>query len=256
MTEITCVGNAGTTFYSAEFSCAAQEAQGGGGPDAQGGRLPGAVAVLGEESEDCLGGTPVAGTWVHGIQLFLMCDGEPDPIGICDPEESIGMNNACSLGFTCANGDCTNETLTIPDISSTIENADCSITASPTSSPAPSAAPTAAESAEPSISFVPTESPAPTDAPTVTASPTITMAPSVKSPDTTMPTGAAVPSGDVVTPTAEGGSEPTMEVPATPTGGEVPGATEPPTETSASSIKSVTVVSMLIAAVMVLVGSF
>ena len=47
MSEISCVGNLGTMFYSAEFSCAAVE-----------GELPGATAVLAEEEEDCLGDTP------------------------------------------------------------------------------------------------------------------------------------------------------------------------------------------------------
>ena len=97
-----------------EFSCSAVD-----------GRSQGAVASLDEASEDCLGGTPVEGTWVHGIQLFLMCDDEPQPIGICDPNEAAGPNNACSLGFTCSGGGCEAETLTIPEITSTVAEAIC-----------------------------------------------------------------------------------------------------------------------------------
>jgi hypothetical protein len=156
-------------FYSAEFSCAAVE-----------GELPGATAVLGEEEESCLGDTPVQGTWIHGIQLFLLCDDEPEPIGICEPDESIGENNACSLGYTCVKGGCTAEILTIPDITSTIEAADCSITNSPTSSPAPSDMPTVADSAETTLSLAPSKSPQPSV--TTAAVPTIDITPTGPSP--------------------------------------------------------------------------
>lgn len=114
-TEITCAGELGTTFFQAEFSCAPIE-----------GQLPGAEARLFGDQETCLGGTPESGTWLHGIQLFLMCDNEPQAIGICDPVESVGATSACSLGYTCAQGGCTAETLTIPNISSSIQQADCS----------------------------------------------------------------------------------------------------------------------------------
>jgi len=254
--EITCVGNLGTMFYSAEFSCAALD-----------GALPGAVAVLGQEDETCLGDTPTAGTWVHGIQLFLMCEDEASPIGICEPEEANGTNNACSLGFTCAEGGCTAETLTIPDIISTIESGDCSITMSPTASPAPSTSPTAAESAVPTVSLAPSGapttmetvapttsaapsgSPAPTVAPTSTTPPTESPAPSVAAVETTMPTGAAIPTNNIL-PT-ETGAPPT-EAGAIPTAG----APEEGTTSSGSSITKVTVASMLAATVLALVGYF
>jgi hypothetical protein len=112
--EIKCVGNLGNMFYSAEFSCSSID-----------GRPEGGVASLDEASEDCLGGTPTEGTWIHGIQLFLLCDGEPQPIGTCDPIEATGSSNACSLGFTCSDGLCEAETLTIPEITSTIGEAIC-----------------------------------------------------------------------------------------------------------------------------------
>jgi len=112
--EIKCVGNLGTMFYSAEFSCSSID-----------GRPEGGVASLDEASEDCLGGTPTEGTWTHGIQLFLLCDGEPQPIGTCDPSEATGSSNACSLGFTCSDGLCEAEILTIREITSTIGEAIC-----------------------------------------------------------------------------------------------------------------------------------
>mmetsp|Transcript_25639 Transcript_25639/g.46305 ORF Transcript_25639/g.46305 Transcript_25639/m.46305 type:complete len:329 (-) Transcript_25639:118-1104(-) len=199
MSEMSCVGNLGTIFYSAEFSCAAVE-----------GELPGATAVLGEEEEDCLGDTAVQGTWVHGIQLFLLCDDEPQPIGICEPDESIGERNACSLGYTCAEGGCTAEILTIPDISSTIEAADCSITNSPTSSPAPGDMPTVADSAVPTLSLA--SSGAPTTLVTTSPAPSESPQPSVTTADTLVPTGAAVPTNDITptepSPTAAAGSSP------------------------------------------------
>lgn len=144
--EMFCKGNLGQMFYNAEFTCTGADL--------------GASAILGEETEDCLGGTPEVGSWVHGVQIFLLCGDEPQGIGKCDPIESLGANNACSLGYSCENGDCRDVDLTIPDISSIFDAADVdclALAAGDTSAPTA----TDTESDAPTNTSAPTSSPAP-----------------------------------------------------------------------------------------------
>jgi hypothetical protein len=108
--EIFCAGDVGQMIYTADFDCTGSDL--------------GAVALMQEDTEDCLGGTTEGGAWVHGIQILLLCGEESRGIGRCDPTESLGLNNICSLGYSCELGGCTSTNLTIPNIASIIDGAD------------------------------------------------------------------------------------------------------------------------------------
>ena len=134
--EILCQGTLGQMFYTVDFSCA-------GTVDSP----ATAVATILEEIASCLGGVPETGSWVHGIQLFLICNDAPTPNGMCDPTNAVGENNGCSLGYSCTDGNCAVANLTIPDISSFIVDTACGDTTGTTDAPsavdpAPTLAPT------------------------------------------------------------------------------------------------------------------
>lgn len=158
--EMFCSGSLGQMFYSAEFTC--------NGTDL------GASAILLSETEDCLGGTPEVGSWVHGVQIFLLCGAEPQAVGDCYPIESLGPNNACSLGYSCETGNCRDVDLVIPTISSVIDAADvgCLLPAA-NDTGVPTATPTTAAAV--------------TDAPTNSSAPTFTPAPSMDESTSMMP---------------------------------------------------------------------
>lgn len=168
--EIFCSGSLGEMFYSTEFTCTGTDL--------------GASAILLSETEDCLGGTPEVGSWVHGVQIFLLCGAEPQAVGDCYPIESLGPNNACSLGYSCETGNCRDVDLVIPTISSVIDDADVGcLLAAANDTGVPTAKPTTVGVVTDAPTSVPTAKPtnvgAVTDAPTNSSAPTSTPAPSM-----------------------------------------------------------------------------
>jgi hypothetical protein len=100
---IVCLGT--YSYLPAEFTCT-------GADLAASARLEGAECTASEEA-----------SWARSIQIFLLCSGEPQVVGICDPEESYDVDNICTSG--CKTGSCPESTITIPDITSSIVGADC-----------------------------------------------------------------------------------------------------------------------------------